>query len=92
MLRFTNISRAWVRHSKSGHSTPIPTARTTHAVAVGTMKLAPSQLRAIMNERFVTQRTLEREGFRRVLAACMLFVGYKFVRHRFFGKVDDKAM
>ena len=56
------------------------------------MKLSQAQLRAILNERFVLTRRLERDGFRRVLAACMLFVGYKFFSTRFFGKSTERAM
>ena len=49
-------------------------------------------IRMVMNERYLLVRRVEREGFRRALLACGLFVGYKFVRNRFFGRADDKAM
>jgi len=49
-------------------------------------------IRMIMSERYLLVRRTEREGFRRVLMACGLFVGYKFVKNRFFGRSDDRAM
>ena len=49
-------------------------------------------IRMILNERYVLIRRMERDGFRRVLMACGLFVGYKFFKSRVFGRTDDKAL
>ena len=46
------------------------------------------KIKDVLNERYLLSRKVEREGFRRVLGAVVVFVGYKFVRHRFFGAGD----
>jgi hypothetical protein len=46
-------------------------------------------VRELLNERYVLVKKVEREGFRRVLGAVVLFIGYKFVRHRFMGAGDS---
>lgn len=48
-------------------------------------------LRRVLNERFLLARRVEREGMRRIFIACMLFVGAKFVRHKFMGKREDTS-
>lgn len=46
------------------------------------------KVREVLNERYLLARRVEREGFRRALTAVVIFVGYKFVRHRFLGAGD----
>jgi hypothetical protein len=48
-------------------------------------------LRRILNERFLLSRRVEREGLRRIFIATMLFVGVKFIRHKFIGKREDTS-
>jgi hypothetical protein len=50
-------------------------------------------LRMLLNERYLLVKRTEREGFRKALIACGIFVGYKFIKYRFLGgRTDDKAM
>ena len=51
----------------------------------------PAHLRRILNERFLLSRRVEKEGMRRIFIACMLFVGVKFLRHKFVGKREDTS-
>jgi hypothetical protein len=51
----------------------------------------PATLKRILNERFLLSRRVEREGMRRIFIACMLFVGVKFIRHKFIGKREDTS-
>jgi hypothetical protein len=54
---------------------------------------AERALRMLLNERYLLVKRTEREGFRKALLACGLFVGYKFIKYRFLGgRTDDKAM
>lgn len=46
-------------------------------------------VRELLNERYLLAKKVEREGFRRVLGAVVLFIGYKFVRHRLLGAGDS---
>ena len=47
------------------------------------------RIKEILNERYLLARRVETESFRRILGAVALFVGYKFVCHRFFGATGE---
>jgi len=47
-------------------------------------ELARRHVRQALSQRYMVARAVEREGFRRVVIACVIFVGYRFVKQRFF--------
>lgn len=75
---------------------PLPSAvaaaaRAAAAAQAASGRLDPATLKRILNERFLLSRRVEREGMRRIFIACMLFVGVKFIRHKFLGKKEDTS-
>ena len=46
------------------------------------------RLREALNDRFLLVRKTQRDGLKRILAVCVLFVALKFVRTRVVGKED----
>ena len=58
-------------------------------LAAGYAEAQRRRIKEVLNERYLLARRVEAESFRRILAAVALFVGYKFVRHRFFGGGGD---
>jgi hypothetical protein len=63
--------------------------KVSSAATASNTGLDPATLRRILNERFLLSRRIEREGLRRIFVATMLFVGIKFLRHKFIGKRED---
>lgn len=53
---------------------------------------AYSRVQRALNDRYMLAQRVEREGLKRVVVASVLFLGYKFVKLRFFGRSDDRAM
>lgn len=53
-------------------------------------EFAKARVRQALGERFQLNRKVERDGLRRLVIVCMMFIAFKFIRVKFFGRATER--